>query len=427
MKVDHSKLKTFCPLPWNHISANSGGNGRVCCEGFEILRNEEGQKVLWKNSKDLRSYFNSEDYKEIRLKMLRGERPSHCVHCFNQEDHGVRSVRLQYLDQYKSDIKKMINSTNKDGSIDHPKIKFIDMSLGNKCNLKCRMCSPGSSYIIGKDWDKMGKFYDKVGTKNILEDKWYASSNTFQIIRSALPHVQVIFTAGGEPMLIKEHLKILEMIIEEGHAHHILLRYNSNQTVIPKKIVEIWKHFQKVIFNCSLEAHGELNNYIRYPSKWDLLEKNIYFLDKLSYEYQHIEIYIHTTLQAYNIMKIPELLNYLRQADFKSITRFPFFIWVKEPKWLSPSLFPKKIRYEITDRILESLDELEDFFLNYNSSHYNWSAYRIKILREFCAMIQKDNSQEEHFDRFIKETKAHDSLRKQSVLDVLPELKEYFA
>ena len=260
-----------------------------------------------------------------------------------------------------------------------------------------------------------------------MKDKWYASSNTFQMIKEALPHVQVIFTAGGEPMIIKEHLKLLEMIIKEGHADHILLRYNSNQTVIPKKIVELWKHFEKVVFNCSIEAHGQLNNYIRYPSKWENLEKNIYLIDQLSCKYKHIETYIHTTLQAYNIIKIPELLSYLRYADFKSLRRFPFFIWVKEPRWLSPSLFPKKMRYEITDKIFESLDENKSFFLNYNRRHLEWSCDKIEMLKSFCEMIRNDNTQEQHFSQFIEETKKHDQVRKQSIVDVLPELQPYFS
>ena len=111
-----------------------------------------------------------------------------------------------------------------------------------------------------------------------------------------------------------------------------------------------------MVFNCSIEAHGELNDYIRYLSQWKNLEKNIYFLDNLSYERKNMEVYIHSTLQAYNVMRIPELLEYLRCADFKNIARFPFFIWVKNPEWLAPSVFPKKMRYEITDRILESFE-----------------------------------------------------------------------
>ena len=426
MNKTNKKLKTFCPLPWTHISANPDGGGRICCEGYEVLKNDRGQTALWKESKSLHSYFNSEDYKQLRLQMLNGERPKHCFHCFNQEDHGVRSMRLQYIDQYQSDIEEMIHSTKEDGSIDEPKITYIDMALGNKCNLKCRMCHPWASYIIGKDWQKMGQAYDEVSARKILEDKWYASPNTFQMLKEALPHVRAIFTTGGEPMLIKEHLQILEMIIEEGHAGHILLRYNSNQTVIPKKIVELWKHFKTVNFNCSIEAHGPLNNYIRYPSKWENLEKNIYLLDEISSENKHIEVYIHTTLQAYNLMRIPELLNYLRYADFKSMRRFPFFIWVKVPEWLSPSVFPKKMRNEITDNILDSLNEHEEFFLSYNSAHQGWSHQRIQILKEFCKMIKNDDSQEKFFRQFVEKTNKHDSLRKQSVLDVLPELKTFF-
>jgi len=424
-KTDH-RLKTFCPLPWNHISVRPSGVGRVCCEGLEILKDDQGQKAWWKKARSLYSYLNTKDYRKIRKQMLKGERPNHCIHCFNQEDHGVQSIRLQFIDQYQLEIEEMINSTNKDGSIGNPKINYIDMALGNKCNLKCRMCSPWVSYLIGEDWKKMGRAYDERGGKRIFEDKWYASPNTLQMIREALPHIQAIFTTGGEPMLIEEHLRILEMIIKEGHAHHILLRYNSNQTVIPEKIVKLWKHFQKVAFNCSVEAFGALNDYIRYPSRWGKLEKNIYFLDCLSYENKNIEIYIHSTLQAYNVIKIPELLNYLRHASFKSLCRFPYFIWVKVPEWLTPTLFPKEMRYEIADKILESVEEHESFFLNYNPFHRDWSCKRIKILKEFCEMIRNDSSQEKYLNQFIEETKKHDELRKQSILDVLPELTPFF-
>lgn len=427
MDKTDKKLKTFCPLPWNHISANPSGHGRVCCEGFEKLKDDKGQISLWKEAGSLYSYFNTPDYKKIRREMLKGNRPSHCFHCFNQEDHGAKSMRLHFIDMYQSDIGQMINNTNEDGSINKPQITYIDMPLGNKCNLKCRMCSPGVSYLIGKDWEKMYGTYDSNAAKKIFKDKWYITSNTFQMISEALPHVRVLFTAGGEPMIIKEHLEILKMIIDEGHAGHILLRYNSNQTVIPKKIVELWKYFQGVVFNCSVEAPGALNDYIRYPSQWKNLEKNIYFLDHLSYERKNMEVYIHTTVQAYNVMKIPDLLNYLRHAKFKSIVRFPFFILVKVPDWLAPSVLPKKMRYEIVDKILKSLDEHEEFFLNYNSAHQEWSQERIKVLKSFCMMIRNDNAQEKYFDQFIKETKSHDILRKQSVVNVLPELMPFFS
>lgn len=426
MKKGDKQLETFCPLPWMHISARPGGGGRVCCDGYESLKNNEGQNVFWKESKGLKSYFNLEDYKKIRRQMLRGERPSHCYYCFNQEDHGVRSIRLQYIDVYQSEIEDMINSTDEDGFIENPKITYVDMALGNNCNLKCRMCSPWSSYQIGKDWKQMGRPFDDSIAKRIFQDKWYASPQTFQMLKEALPHVRDIFSTGGEPMLIKEHLQILKMIVEEGHADHISLRYNSNQTVIPEKIIELWRHFKAVNFNCSVDGFGELNSYIRYPSRWEKQTKNIHFLDQLSYESNNIEVFIHSTLQAYNISRIPELLGWLKREEFKSLHRVPFFILVRIPEWCSPSVFPQEVRNRATNKILDRLDEYEEFFLNYNPEHQHWSKERVRILREFCRMIQTDSSQEKHLPQFIEETKKHDRLRRQSVLKVLPELSRFF-
>ena len=420
------KLKTFCPLPWTHISANPEGLGRVCCNGeLEYLKGGNGGMIYWKNSEGLSDYFNTKSYKEIRQKMLKGKRPTHCQHCFKQEDHGVQSIRQQFLKEYQDDIKDMIQNTNEDGSISHPKITYVDMALGNNCNLQCRMCTPWSSYIIGQDWKKMGIAFDEHSAKRIFEDKYFSSKNSLQMIKEALPHVKAVFLTGGEPMLIREHFDLLEMIVQEGHAGHILIRYNSNQTVIPKRLIQIWKHFKKIVFNCSIEAYGELNSYIRYPSQWEKQVKNIYKLDSLAAEEDNIELYVHTTLQAYNILKLPDFLDWLRYENFQSLVRFPFFIWVKIPEWVSPSVLPQQIRELAADRILENLSKNEEFFLNYNPIHRGWMEHRIPVLKELCKMI-KQSSDESRLKEFVEMTKKHDRLRKQSILKLVPELKPVF-
>ena len=425
-------LKTFCPLPWMHLSARSDGLGRLCCKAHEFpLKNDKGQLVSWKHSHGIHSYFNSEEYKKIRLQMLRGEQPSHCVSCFEQESHGGHSQRQAALNEYgthKRIIDSLIKNTNSDGSIDHPQFLYLDMTLGNKCNLKCRMCHPWSSYIIGQDWKKMGKSFGEEEVKRILQDKWYSSPGFFIFFRSVLPFTREINTTGGEPFLIKEHFTILKMIVEEGHADHISLRYNTNYTVVPDELVRLWKSFRKVTVNCSVEAFGELNDYIRYPSKWNQLEKNMYYLDDLAVQNPHINILIHTTLQAYNILRIPEFLYWLRQVDFKAVYRFPGLDLVQSPAWLHPGVYPQKLRCEIADKVLASVDRHENFFLNYNGdSYHEHSSERIQILREFTEMIRRDSSQEKHFETFVKETKAHDALRNQSVTQVLPELEPFFS
>ena len=94
--------------------------------------------------------------------MLRGEQPAQCVACFDQERKGGYSHRQAALNEYgtyKKIIDFLIGSTNLDGSIEHPRFLYFDMTLGNQCNLKCRMCHPWSSYLIGQDWKQMGKIF----------------------------------------------------------------------------------------------------------------------------------------------------------------------------------------------------------------------------------------------------------------------------
>ena len=424
-------LKTFCPLPWMHLSTRSDGVGRLCCKAHNFpLKNNKGQLVSWKRSHDVHSYFNSETYKKIRLQMLRGEWPSHCISCFDQEKNGGHSQRQAALNEYgtyKKIIDFLIENTHSDGSIDHFRFLYLDMTLGNQCNLKCRMCHPWSSYLIGQDWKQMGKVFGEEEVKKLLQDKWYSSPGFFRFIRSALPFASAINTTGGEPFLIKEHLQILEMVVEEGHADHILLRYNTNYTVIPDALVRFWKFFKRVEINCSVEAFGKLNDYIRYPSKWRKLEKNMYYLDDLAFHNPHIKIYIHTTLQVYNVLRIPEFLDWLRQVNFKAVYRVPHLDLVQDPKWLYPGVYPKSFRNEIANKILESVDQHEKFFLNYNQgAHRGYSKEKMKVLKKISEMIRRDSSQEKHFETFIKETKAHDALRNQSVIHVLPELKPFF-
>lgn len=434
--MDSKLLKTFCPLPWMHISINSNGRGRVCSVSHKHLRNASMQPISYKQFTNISDYFNSKDYKKIRRQMLSYKRSSHCNYCFYQEDRGAKSIRAKLLYKYQSDIRHLINHTNKDGSIDCPRILYIDMDVGNKCNLKCRMCSPSNSYSIGKDWLLMNKSFNEHDANSALNDKWYVSSHFVDLMKTILHSVKDIYIKGGEPMLIKEHFKILKIIIEEGHANHICLKYNSNQTVLAKRILTLWKHFRKIEFNCSLEGFGDLNDYIRYPSKWKNQEKNIYCLDEISRQYKNINIFIHSTFQAYNVLRIPDLLLFLRLSHFKNIFRFPYFIWVKSPEWMSPMIYPYFFRNRIADKILEQLSHHEDFFLNYRKGlqneelHRKWSHERIQHLKDFCRIMKHESSNQEykkHFKKFIKETKIYDSLRNQSITNVLPELTRFFS
>ena len=424
-RVSEEIPKTFCPLPWMHLSAKNDGSGRLCCEGLESVKDDQGNRFFFKEVKSLNDYFNCQDYKNIRLEMMQGKRPKHCYHCFNQEDQGVMSIREHFIQEYKCDIQNLLNKTNLDGSLCDPKILYLNLTMGNKCNFKCRMCHPTSSHRLIEDWIQVGEDFDLKLAYQIYQDKWYNNHNVLNLIREITSSLRKIFFVGGEPMIIKEHLEILKIINETGHAKHISLKYNSNQSVIPKDVVKLWENFKRIDFSCSIEAFGVANEYIRYPSKWKKLLKNIFYLDDLADKNKNIYIHIDTTLQAYNIGRIPQLLDFLRWTNFKCVNRFPHFIWVKIPQYLCPSVLPINFKEKVVDQINKRVDSYEDFFLNHDPDR-EYNQEKINLLRQFCNMILTEKRIDSDFALFLKKTKDYDRLRNQFVSNYLPELSSYF-
>ena len=139
--------KTFCILPWMHLATNASGNLRVCCNstpGKNFITKEDGTPYKL-NKDDLKEAWDSEVYQTIRKQMLDGERPEMCQRCFREEDAGVRSARQAWNHKWQED---------KEYTLDAPfDVKYVDLRLGNLCNLKCRMCNPYASNQWVKEWD----------------------------------------------------------------------------------------------------------------------------------------------------------------------------------------------------------------------------------------------------------------------------------
>lgn len=100
--------KTFCLLPWVHLSTRPNGHMRVCCtanassvgptndkeHGGEVgvLKNADGKPANLNHS-DLMSSWNNDYMKNVRKQMLNNEMPPSCMKCYKEEDAGHMSKR----------------------------------------------------------------------------------------------------------------------------------------------------------------------------------------------------------------------------------------------------------------------------------------------------------------------------------------------
>ncbi|NCN95853.1 MAG: radical SAM protein, partial [Bdellovibrionales bacterium] len=215
-----------------------------------------------------------------RRDMLTGQIPASCSKCFKEEAAGHRSKRNWETDYWSQrvDVEKLLDETQPDGSVP-PKLYYVDLRLGTKCNLKCVMCSPHDSSMWVPDWNqlfpkiqnkelKQVMVWDNKGRVDGASYNWHKDNELFwKQLYDQIPHMHQLYFAGGESTIIPEHYSLLEECIKRGEAHHIELRYNSNGIELPPKLFELWKHFKRVRFHFSIDSIGEMNDYIRFPSK----------------------------------------------------------------------------------------------------------------------------------------------------------------
>jgi MoaA/NifB/PqqE/SkfB family radical SAM enzyme len=299
---------------------------------------------VYKQSLD--EIWNSDDMRAIRRAMVRGETLSGCAGCYREEESGGVSLRKARNRDWQS------GWLNPDKvGIDALKIKaiasdyrlpttpsWLQLDVGNLCNLKCRMCCGYSSSRIDQDPVHRQWNGGAPGNKKRLPTgmRWFEDKNF--ILTELFRHpeeVKQLEFLGGETLLIKEVGDILECLIEAGVAENIVLMATTNGTVIKSPWLPLAERFKELILNVSIDGFDTYYEYIRYPARWSTVTRNIEILKKRS----RTRLTAIATLQAYNALNIVELFKYLDsiQLDFYA---YP----VTRPAYLSPTVLPPRAR-----------------------------------------------------------------------------------
>jgi MoaA/NifB/PqqE/SkfB family radical SAM enzyme len=450
------RSKTYCALPWIHLSTRPNGHMRVCCtanassvgatndkvHGGEvgILKNSDG-KPSNLNHSDLLSSWNNGYMKNVRLKMLNGEAPPSCQKCFNEEEAGHQSKRnweTAYWGQ-RIDLDQMIKDTKSDGSIE-PKLYYIDLRMGTKCNLKCIMCSPHDSSMWVQDWREA---YDQVENEQLKDTMqwnnkgqvdgasyaWHQDNPLFwQQLYSQIPHMKQLYFAGGEPTIIEEHFKLLEECVGRGYAHDIELRYNSNAVELPERMFDLWKKFKRVRFHYSIDSIEDMNSYIRYPSQWSQVEQAFKRLDETD---DHVEVTVACAVQMLNMHYIPDLIRWKIEQGYKKINPWPLgagminYHFVYHPPQLNVRVFPTWFK----DKIEDKYNNFNEWLLE-NYQHFtpckskdeflgnNYGAKRLKGMVSFM----KGQDWSNRMPEFIEYITIMDRIRGTSFAQTFPEM-----
>ena len=291
--------------------------------------------------------WNSEHMRRVRRAMLEGKPVSDCAYCYRQEASEVESLRFrnnrEWMQHYQLSKDGLFELAGELGTDVDRAPAYLQLSLGNECNLKCRMCCSDYSSQIAKDpvhrqWAPKSNTVPQDQSEN-----WYKDDHLF--LNQLIPEPKVIrklYVTGGEPMMSKRFEKILNLIIEHGFPGQVDIHINSNGTVCNRRILERLVRFKAVMLGCSIDAYKDQYEYLRYPGKWETVLKT---LDAFR-EYEGINVGVYPTIQAYNALNITALYAF---CDVQDLLCTPHIMY--GPEQLTVLVMPQAARDVAADRL----------------------------------------------------------------------------
>jgi hypothetical protein len=249
--------KSFCTLPWLGVYIQPDGDVRNCAITKTTLGNI--------NTESLSDILHNNVNQTIKKDMLGDVLHERCGHCYLLEKNqkfSTESVsnRIWYLKTLP------IKDLDFFDDPDHYRLKMLDLRWKNTCNFACVYCGP----------DLSSSWANELNLPQHINDD--ALQESLNHIYNNLATVEHIYLAGGEPLLIKENVVLLNRIKEINPK--VEIRINTNLSVINNEIYNLLKTFKNVHWTVSIDGIGSEFEYVRYGGSWTQFVTNLQQLQK---------------------------------------------------------------------------------------------------------------------------------------------------
>ena len=407
MTVKEKKLLTenesFCMLPWIHLHAYPDGRAYPCCFAFDPY------PVGDLNKQSLKEVWDGEKMREMRLRMLSGKKSRECLKCYDQEKSGFFSLRLSSNKHFGHNI-GLTDATKSDGSVDFV-MKYWDIRFSNLCNMACRSCGTWFSSNWYEDHKKLtgsppphAKIM-KVGRST--NDMWEQMLESFE-------HTEQFYFAGGEPIIMEEHYRILKEL-DKRKMYHVRLIYNTNFSRSKFKdidVFELWNKFDSVSIGASLDAEGQRGELMRKGTVWKDIVAN---RKRMMEVCPKVDFYISATVGLINSLHVVDLHKNWVDQGLINPPDFNFNL-LQHPIWQRMDILPPEYKQQVKEKY---------------EAHIKWLKDKDPLTRAtkgfesaIAWMYQQDK--QEKLDMFFKQTRRYDKIRNENTVDVFTEWKELF-
>ena len=372
-----SPNKVFCMAPWTHTYISPQGERRLCCASRE-QHSFQKQYIDASNDKkygtvseskthaddfnplSLKEHWNSDYMKDIRRKLMAGEKISQCDVC-NDDILSINSYRNWFTGtMFSKKIQEAFDATDETGFTTMEPISF-DYRYSNICNFKCRMCGEQLSSSWEAEKKKYGFWTPEQQPFMIPEVKEKMEKFQIEVVepefKDAISRgiVEECYWVGGEPLMYEIHWWALEEMIKNGSAKDCFLRYNSNLSRIEyfgKNLYDYLPQFKNWIICASIDGTGEIVEYIRKGIKWEKWLSN--FKEGLKLPGGNEKMLLDLTITGPGMFALKDLFNLALELNVRIETKIMFAF--HPDVVLSPFAWPRHILDRKIDELLEYME-----------------------------------------------------------------------
>lgn len=376
-------MKKTCPIATNGLEIRSNGKFSPCCVSNRFIKDEQSKHFNINDGASVVDVWNSPDRKKF-IEDFDNEFDIYCKNCKDIEDSGGESKRLQEIKNLTPDA-------------DHNNLNFLDIKMGNTCNLQCVMCGPAAS-------SKWASTYKTLGLSDVRIEQWQELDSFWEELHNITHHVTRLEISGGEPFLIKKQEKLIKYLVDNNLAKNIDILWITNSTVWPDYLVKYLPHFKISRIMLSLDNTHEQFEYIRHPAKWDDTYE-IFLKFKELHDKDEIILGISHSITSLNVMLLPEFIEWCRTHKVPVYNNMVHnFLCIRD--------MPKEFKEKAAE-ILASITE-SSFQTNPIIGEDNW-------LIQYMMQDGDHDRAKRYYNTVILPTRGREAFEK-----AFPELTDYF-
>jgi organic radical activating enzyme len=385
-----------------------------------------------------RLLHNTDQKKDDRAQMLKGERPAGCEYCWKIEDMGRDAVsdRVYKSKIYPIEALHEARNTAVDQDVN---LRTLEIAFDRTCQFACSYCNPAFSSSWVRDIRRNGAYQNLVsdGRNHFTHD--HANAQLYDYGENN-PYIDAFFAwwemdlhrtlqelriTGGEPLMSAHTWRLIDWFKENKTKSSTRLAINSNlgTDVDIDQLLERTQGIGLDLYT-SNEAVGLQAEYIRDGLVWDDWANNV---ERLLSSYQFRGIHVMCTINALCLDSLDQLLECMLQwkTEYgKEAISFTLNI-LRFPSFQSPLVLPDNIRTEYKDRLQTWLYANQDseFLHEHEINH-------LQRLIDYLDVVKTPHSDAFEMPKLLNDFRQfysqYDQRRGKDFVSAFPALKEWY-